>query len=117
MSALDGIEKELWTDITQIDEALLHQYELYIHQAEQISARRHLASIIFILTSLALIIYAGSGGDKFTGIHEAAFYAAALLIQIIWFLLARSNRNLNSAKVQNYRIDGKTRAGLALLGS
>jgi hypothetical protein len=98
MSELDDIEKGLWTGAEGADKTLLRQYELYVHQAEQISARRHSASMIFIVASLAVVLIGAFFGEQLSGAGAAAFYLAGMLTQILWFLLARSYRNLNSAK-------------------
>lgn len=103
MTEAEDIEKGLWTGVEGGDEALTRQYELYVHQAEQVSARRHGASMVFLLASLALVAIAAFFGDEISGTDGAAFYLAAILIQIVWFLLARSYRNLNSAK---YKVIG-----------
>ncbi len=100
MAELDDIEKGLWTGAESADKALLRQYELYVHQAEEISARRHSASMVFLTASLSFIVIAVFFGDQLYGTHAAAFYLAGGLTQLLWFLLARSYRNLNSAKFQ-----------------
>ena len=103
MTELDDIEKGLWTGAAGADEALIGQYRLYIQQAEAISARRHSASMVFLTLSLTLVVIAAFSGERLSGAGAAAFYLAGVLTQILWFLLARSYRNLNSAK---YKVVG-----------
>jgi len=109
VSELDDIEKGLWTGAEGADEALVRQYELYVRQAEQISARRHSASMVFIVVSLALVIVGAFFGERLSGAGAAAFYLAVVFARAI---LPQSQ----FGKIQSHRADGKTPAGLALLG-
>lgn len=103
MTEADDIEKGLWTGASPDGDALIRQYELYVRQAEAISARRHGASMAFLAVSLALVVVAAFFGESLEGAARAGFFLAAILTQIFWFLIARSYRNLISAK---YKVIG-----------
>ena len=104
----DPIENALWsTDVdpknypgNQYHEHLLEQYKLYVEMADRISQRRHAANTFFVVFNTAII---GALAVLFKDVPQEAriaFFIATAVMSLVWFVLLRSYRNLNTAKYQ-----------------
>lgn len=105
MAELLEISGKLWSEsaskcLSEEDRlVVLEQYKLCIASAEKISQNRLAANTFFLSFNTAIV---GALAGFFEKINNAefiaTFYVAAILMCLVWIILLRSYRNLNSAK-------------------
>jgi hypothetical protein len=101
----EQIEARLWNaGGTDVQQALLDQYKLYVEMADRISARRGLTNTFFLtLNSAIFTLFGVLWKDKPADIDDAIvlLLAAVALGQCAaWGILVRSYRLLNGAKYE-----------------
>jgi hypothetical protein len=122
----EQIEARLWNaEVTDVQQALLDQYKLYVEMADRISARRGLTNTFFLtLNSAIFTLFGVLWKDKPADLDDAIvlLLAAVALGQCAaWGILVRSYRLLNGAKydvigLMEKRPDGEAAAGVAVRG-
>lgn len=108
MSAPNPVEKALWNSELTPDKypdnqyytCLLEQYKLYVEMADRISQRRGLANTFFLTFNTAIVGALSGLFEKIPHPAAVAIYLTALGFCLVWALLLRSYRNLNTAKFQ-----------------
>ena len=106
MSERDQIEVSLWDgsanpeeySMDKYQDHLLEQYKLYVEMADRISQRRGIANTFFLTFNTAIVGALAAFFKDIPSDAALAMYAAALTLCIVWSLLLRSYRNLNTAK-------------------
>ena len=81
---------------------LLEQYKIYVEMADRISSRRNLANVFFLTLNTTMLGVIGFAFEKIKLIEPTWLIlfpiAGLLLMNLIWWWLVRSYRNLNTAK-------------------
>ncbi len=103
MSKKNPVEAALWkTDMAQDNDqyftSLLEQYKLYVEMADRISQRRAAANTFFLTFNTAIVGALSTLFDDIPRPAAIAIYVTAVGFCLVWILLLRSYRNLNSAK-------------------
>jgi hypothetical protein len=80
---------------------VLEQYKLYVEMADRTSGRRMITNSFFLAIQTAIIAAVFTSGKIFPGINSHSRIGLAvcgILISILWLLIIKSYRQLNSAK-------------------
>ena len=81
---------------------LMEQYKIYVEMADRVSSRRNLANVFFLTLNTTMLGAVGFAFEKIQLINPKWLIAfpiiGLLLMNLIWWWLVRSYRNLNTAK-------------------
>ena len=86
---------------------LIEQYKLYVEMADRVSSRRNLANVFFLTLNTTMLGAVGFAFEKIKLIEPTWLILfpifGLLLMNLIWWWLVRSYRNLNTAKYKVLR--------------
>ena len=90
--------REVYGDTFTAD--LLEQYKLYVHSAEQVSARRIATSRLLLTLNAGLVvalygIQAGNVGQSWWALPLPVL---GIIVSMLWYQIIESHRNLNRVK-------------------
>ena len=86
------------------NKTILEQYKLYVEMADRISGRRMVTNSFFLAIQTAIIAGVFASGKAVLSadpLSRLGLAACGLLIALLWLMILRSYRQLNSAK---YRV-------------
>ncbi len=83
------------------NKTILEQYKLYVEMADRISGRRMVTNSFFLAIQTAIIAGVFASGKAVLSadpLSRLGLAACGLLIALLWLMILRSYRQLNSAK-------------------
>lgn len=81
---------------------LIEQYKLYVEMADRVSTRRQAANVFFVSINSAILALVGYSNilpnATLVGTLSYAVPTAGMLLCLLWWLIIRSYRDLNTVK-------------------
>lgn len=103
-SDVEGMRRIRWRagdSFSDQSKIVLEQYKLYVEMTDRTSARRMIANSFFLAVQTAIIagvFTSGTIGLGIDGYSRIGLAVCGIAIAILWLIILRSYRQLNSAK-------------------